>query len=41
MNPNAVRKSKRFFALRYAVSRDLDKETFLKDFSVEDAINLK
>jgi hypothetical protein len=39
-NPNAVRKSKRFFASDMQLVTDPDKETFLKDFSVEDAINL-
>ncbi len=39
-NPNAVRKSKRFFASDMQLVTDPDKETFLKDFSVEDAIKL-
>jgi hypothetical protein len=39
-NPNAVRKSKQFFASDMQLVIDLEKETFLKDFSVEDAINL-
>jgi hypothetical protein len=39
-NPNAVRKDKRFFASDMQLVTDPDKETFLKDFSVEDAINL-
>jgi hypothetical protein len=39
-NPNAVRKSKRFFASDMQLVSDPEKETFLKDFSVEDAINL-
>jgi hypothetical protein len=39
-NPNAVRKSKRFFASDMQLVSDPDKETFLKNFSVEDAINL-
>jgi hypothetical protein len=38
-DPNAVRKSKRFFASDMQLVTDPDKETFLKDFSVEDAIN--
>jgi hypothetical protein len=39
-NPNAVRKSKRFFASDMQLVTDPDKETFWKDFSVEDAIKL-
>jgi hypothetical protein len=39
-NPNAVRKSKRFFASDMQLVTDPDKETFLKNFSVEDATNL-
>jgi hypothetical protein len=39
-NPNAVRKSKRFFASDMQLVSDPEKETFLKDFSVEDAIKL-
>jgi hypothetical protein len=39
-NPNAVRKSKRFFASDMQLVTDPDKETFLEDFSVEDAIKL-
>jgi hypothetical protein len=39
-NPNAVRKDKRFFASDMQLVTDPDKETVLKDFSVEDAINL-
>jgi hypothetical protein len=39
-NPNAVRKSKRFFASDMQLVTNPEKETFLKDFSVEDAINL-
>jgi hypothetical protein len=39
-NPNAVRKSKRFFASDMQLVTDPDKETFLKNFTVEDAINL-
>jgi hypothetical protein len=39
-NPNAVRKSKRFFASDMQLVTDPDRETFLKDFSVEDAIKL-
>jgi hypothetical protein len=39
-NPNAVRKSKRFFASDMQLVTDPDKETFLKDFTVEDSIKL-
>jgi hypothetical protein len=39
-NPNAVRKSKRFFASDMQLVTNPNKETFLKDFSVEDAMNL-
>jgi hypothetical protein len=39
-NPNAVRKSKSFFASDMQLVNDPDKETYLKDFSVEDAIKL-
>jgi hypothetical protein len=39
-NPNAVRKSKRFFASDMQLVNDQENETFLKDFRVEDAINL-
>ena len=39
-NPNAVRKSKRFFASDFLKVNDPDKETYLKDFSVEDALKL-
>jgi hypothetical protein len=39
-NPNAVRKSKRFFASDMQLVNNPEKETYLKDFSVEDAINL-
>jgi hypothetical protein len=39
-NPNAVRKSKRFFASDMQLVNDPEEETYLKDFSVEDAIKL-
>jgi hypothetical protein len=39
-NPNAVRKSKRFFSSDMQLVTDPDKETFLKDFTVEDSIKL-
>jgi hypothetical protein len=39
-NPNAVRKSKRFFASDMQLVNDPKEETYLKDFSVEDAIKL-
>jgi hypothetical protein len=39
-NPNAVRKSKRFFASDMQLVNDYDKETYLKDFSIEDALKL-
>ena len=39
-NPDAVRKSKRFFASDFMKVDDPEKETFLKNFSVEDALNL-
>jgi hypothetical protein len=39
-NPNAVRKSKRFFASDMQLVTDPDKEIFLKDFSIEDALKL-
>jgi hypothetical protein len=39
-NPNAVRKSKRFFASDMMKVNDPKEETYLKDFSVEDAIAL-
>jgi hypothetical protein len=39
-NPNAVRKSKRSFASDMQLVTDPDKETFLKNFTVEDTINL-
>jgi hypothetical protein len=39
-NPNAVRKSKRFFASDMQLIPDPDKETFLKDFTVEDSMKL-
>ncbi len=39
-NPNAVRKSKRFFASDMQLVNDPEKETFLKDFKVEDALKL-
>jgi hypothetical protein len=39
-NPNAVRKSKRFVASDMQLVSEPEKETFLKDFIVEDAINL-
>jgi transposase InsO family protein len=39
-NPNAVRNSKRFFASDMQLVSDPEKETFLKDFTVEDAIKL-
>jgi hypothetical protein len=39
-NPNAVRKSKRFFASDMQLVNDPDEQTYLKDFSVEDALKL-
>ena len=39
-NPDAVRKSKRFFASEMQLVNDPDKETYLKDFSVADALKL-
>jgi hypothetical protein len=39
-NPNAVRKSKRLFASDMQLVNDPEEETYLKDFSVEDAIKL-
>jgi hypothetical protein len=39
-NPNAVRKSKRFFASDMQLVNDPEEETYLKDFSVADAIAL-
>ena len=39
-NPDAVRKFKRFFASDMQLANDPDKETYLKDFSVEDALKL-
>jgi hypothetical protein len=39
-NPNAVRKSKRFFASDMILVNNPEEETYLKDFSVEDAIKL-
>jgi hypothetical protein len=39
-NPNAVRKSKRFFASDMQLVTDPDKETFLRDFTAEDSIKL-
>jgi hypothetical protein len=39
-NPNAVRKYKRFFASDMQLVTDPDKDTFLKDFTVEDSIKL-
>jgi hypothetical protein len=39
-NPGAVRKSKRFFASDMQLVNDLEEETYLKDFSIEDALKL-
>jgi hypothetical protein len=39
-NPSAVRKSKRFFASDMQLVNNPEEETYLKDFSVEDAITL-
>jgi hypothetical protein len=39
-NPNAVRKSKRFFASDMQLVNNSEKETYLKDFSIEDALKL-
>jgi hypothetical protein len=39
-NPNTVRKSKRFFASDMQLVNDPEEETYLKDFSVADAIAL-
>jgi hypothetical protein len=39
-NPNVVRKSKRFFASDMQLVNNPEEETYLKDFSVEDAIKL-
>jgi hypothetical protein len=39
-NPNAVRKSKRFFASDMQLVNDPEEEIFLKDFSIEDALKL-
>jgi hypothetical protein len=39
-NPNAVRKSKRFFASDIQFVNDPEEETYLKDFSIEDASKL-
>jgi hypothetical protein len=39
-NPNAVRKSKRFFASDMQLVNNPEEEAYLKDFSVEDAIKL-
>jgi hypothetical protein len=39
-NPNAVRKSKRFFASDMQLVNNPEEVTYLKDFSVEDAIKL-
>jgi hypothetical protein len=39
-NPNAVRKSKRFFASDMQLVNDPEEETYLKDFSIEDALKL-
>jgi IS30 family transposase len=39
-NPNAVRKSKRFFASDMQLVSDPDKETYLKNFTVQDALKL-
>jgi hypothetical protein len=39
-NPNAVRKSKRFFASDMMKVNDPEEETYLKDFSIEDALKL-
>jgi hypothetical protein len=40
-NPNAVRKSKRFFASDMIKVNDPDKETYLKDFYIGDALKAK
>jgi hypothetical protein len=39
-NPSAVRKSKRFFASDMQLVNDPEEETYLKDFSIEDALKL-
>jgi hypothetical protein len=39
-NPNAVRKSKRFFASDMQLVNNPEEETYLKDFSIEDALKL-
>jgi hypothetical protein len=39
-NPNAVRKFKRFFASDMQLVNDPEKETYLKNFPVEDALKL-
>jgi hypothetical protein len=39
-NPNAVRKSKRFFASDMIKVNDPEKETYLKAFSIEDVLKL-
>jgi hypothetical protein len=39
-NPNAVRKSKRFFASDMQLVNDPEEETYLKDFTIQDALKL-
>jgi hypothetical protein len=39
-NPNAVRKSKRFFASDFLKVSDPEKETYLKSFTIDDALKL-
>jgi hypothetical protein len=39
-NPNGIRKSKRFFASDMQLVNDPEEETYLKDFSIEDALKL-
>jgi hypothetical protein len=39
-NPNAVRKSKRFFASDMQLVNNPEEETYLKDFTVKDALEL-
>jgi hypothetical protein len=39
-NPNTVRKSKRFFASDMQLVNDPEEETYLKDFTIQDALKL-
>jgi hypothetical protein len=39
-NPNAVRKSKRFFASDMMLVNDPEEKTYLKDFTIQDALKL-